>query len=208
MPASKIVWRGKEVTVLQDECAVRLVLEGHVEAYSIIVDKYKNMIYDLCYKYTYDYIEAQDLSQDIFLKVYRKLDSFNSASSFSTWLYRVGINTCIDWARKNNKIRKLTSPDGDECFEYMPSQGQAPEDAAVDRERRALVRNAIMHLPEKYRTAVILYNFRDLSCSEISDILGLPVKTVETRLYRARKILKTTLLKPCNGGEYLWNAAK
>jgi len=194
--------------VLQDEDIIRLVLNGHVDAYSILVDNYKNMVYDLCYKYTYDYNETQDLSQEIFLKVYRKLDSFKNSSSFSTWLYRVGVNTCIDWTRKNKNKKDIKSIDDDQYGEKIPSLNKGPEDLAVDAEKNVILRSAILELPEKYRTVVILYNFKNLSCSEISVILDIPQKTVETRLYRAKKLLKEKLLKPCNGGEYVWNAAK
>jgi len=193
---------------LQDEDIIRLVLKGHVEAYSILVDRYKNMIYDLCYKYTYDYSEAQDLSQEIFFKVYKKLDTFKSSSSFSTWLYRVGVNTCIDWTRKNKKRSGTISIDEEDYIERLPSQSGAPEDMVVDWERRNIVRNAIQGLPEKYRTVVILYNYKGLSCSEISNILEVSVKTVETRLYRAKKLLKQKLTQPYSGGEYVWNAVK
>lgn len=193
---------------MQDEDIIRLVLNGRVEAYSILVGRYKNLIYDLCYKYTYDYTEAQDLSQEIFLKVYRKLDTFRNSSSFSTWLYRIGVNTCIDWTRKNKKHSESMSIDEEDYIERIPSQCPVPEDIVVDGERREIVRNAIQGLPEKYRTVVILYNFKGFSCSEISNILEVPLKTVETRLYRAKKLLKERLLKPYNGGEYVWNAAK
>jgi RNA polymerase sigma-70 factor (ECF subfamily) len=196
------------VTVLEDEEIVRVVLGGHVEAYSILVDRYKNLIFDLCYKYTYDYSESQDLSQEIFIKVFRKLYTYNGSSSFSTWLYRVGTNTCIDWTRKNKKSKDMVSIDEDECMDRLPSQNPPPEDMVVDSERKEIVRNAVQELPEKYRTVIILYNFKGLSCSEIAEILGDPVKTIETRLYRAKKMLRESLLKPCHGGEYVWNAVK
>lgn len=193
---------------MNDGDIIGLVLKGQVEAYAFLVDKYKNLICDLCYKYTYDYNEAQDLSQEIFLKAYRKLDAFKGDSSFSTWLYRIGVNTCIDWARKNKKRSPTLSIDGDECIERLPSHNPSPEDEALEGEKRELIREAVIGLPEKYRTVVILYNYKNLSISEISTVLGIPLKTVQTRLYRAKKILKSKLLKPCNGGEYIWNAVE
>ena len=196
------------MTVLQDEAIIRLVLDGHIEAYASLVDRYKNLIFDLCYKYTYDYSDAQDLSQETFLKVYRKLDGFRFSSSFSTWLYRIGTNTCIDWTRKNKNKKDVTSMDDAEYMDLIPSQAPIPEEEVLDREKREFVRDVVESLPEKYRTVIILYNYKDLSCSEISDILGVPQKTVETRLYRAKKLLKEKLLKPLGGGEYLWNAVK
>lgn len=194
--------------VLPDEEIIRLVISGHTEAYSILIDRYKNLIFDLCYKYTYDYSKTQDLSQDIFVKVYQKLHTFKNSASFSTWLYRIGVNTCIDWTRKNKREAVTESIDEEGYSDCLPSRAPAPEDEVIDDERRRFVRDAVQKLPEKYRTAVILYNYKDLSCSEISDILGIPVKTVETRLYRAKKILREELLKMCNGGEYVWNAVK
>lgn len=196
------------MTVLKDEDVVRLVLDGHSEAYSILIDRYKNMIYDLCYKYTHDYVESQDLSQEIFLKVYRKLHTFKNTSKFSTWLYRIGINTCIDWTRKHKKTRYEKSIEEDEYVGRIPSNKPSPEDMAIKSEKIEIVRNTVDNLPEIYRTVIILYNYKDLSCKEIADILEIPVKTVETRLYRAKKMLKEKLLKPCNGGEYLWNVVK
>lgn len=194
------------MTVLQDEEIVKLILGGLDEAYSLLVDKYKYMIYDLCYKYTYDYTEAQDISQEIFLKAYRKLDTFKNSANFSTWLYRIGVNTCIDWTRRNKKTREIKSIDDEEFTERLPSHTPVPEEIVIDNEKRGIVRNAIKNLPEKYRTIIILYNYKNLSCSEIANILEIPLKTVETRLYRGKKILREELMKPCGGGEYLWNA--
>lgn len=193
---------------MQDEDIIRMVLDGYGDAYSYLVDKYKYIVFDLCYKYTYDYNEAQDLSQEIFLKAYRKLYSFKNTASFSTWLYRVGVNTCIDWTRKHKKLKDTVSIDDEEYLNDLPSCAPIPEDMVVDNERREIVRNAVMKLPEKYRTVLVLYNYKNLSCSEIAKILGIPLKTVETRLYRAKKILREALLKPCNGGEYAWNAVR
>ncbi|KPU43081.1 ECF RNA polymerase sigma factor SigW [Oxobacter pfennigii] len=193
---------------MQDESIIKAVLKGHTAGYAILVDRYKNIIFDLCYKYTYDYSEAQDLSQEILLKAYKKLSTFKNSSKFSTWLYRIGVNTCIDWVRKNKKYSGTISIDQDRYIELLPSQNPVPEDIVVDSEKRELLRNAIHSLPEKYKTVIILYNYKNLSCKEISDILGVAVNTVETRLYRGKKLLRDKLLKPCNGGEYLWNAVK
>lgn len=194
--------------MLQDEDVIKLVLNGQIDAYSILIDRYKNMIFDMCHKYTYDYNEAQDLSQEIFLKTYRKLDSFKRASKFSTWLYRIAVNICIDWTRGSKKHKSVVLMGDEEYMEKIPSAGPMPEDIAAEDEKREFVKKTVMGLPEKYRTVIILYNYQNLSVSEISGVLKVPLKTVETRLYRAKKLLKDKLLKPYGGGEYSWNAVK
>lgn len=194
--------------MLQDEDVIRLVLSGQIDAYTILIDKYKNMIFDMCFKYTYDYSEAQDLSQEVFLKTYRKLGSFKNSSSFSTWLYRIAVNICIDWTRSSKKHKNVTLMDGVGYIDQIPSLEPMPEDIVTEDEKREYVRKIVLGLPEKYRMVIILYNYQDLSVSEISEILKIPLKTIETRLYRAKKLLKDMLFKSYGGGEYSWNAAK
>lgn len=165
------------------------VLNGSQETFALLVDKYKNGIFNLAYKYTLNYPQAQDLSQEIFLQCYLQLKTFDNRSKFSTWLYRLALNKCIDWQRKNKHQPQLL-----ELNELQNVSSElTPEETYLHKERALWLIKAINNLPDKYREVLLLYHNQGMSYSEIGEILDLPLKTVETRIYRGKKILKEQL---------------
>jgi len=166
------------------------VLNGNQESYALLVDKYKNAIFKLAYKFTFDYPRAQDLSQEIFIHCYLQLENFDNRSKFSTWLYRLAVHKCIDWQRKNKREPQLIQLD------ELQNTGRevSPEEIYLKKERTLWLHNALNHLPDKYRKVLLLYHNQGLSYSEIGEVLNLPVKTVETRIYRGKKFLKELLI--------------
>jgi RNA polymerase sigma-70 factor (ECF subfamily) len=196
---------------LTDEELISAILEGNPHLFSEIVDRYKEKIYHMAYRFTNGHRDCQDLSQEIFLLIYRSLPSFRSQSSLSTWIYRLSINRCLDWCRKHKHLRRLVplrSQDEEgrgADLDRIPANLPTPEAAYIQKEQDQSLHLAIAQLPEKYKTVIIMYHFQNLSYKEIGDILSLPVRTVETQLYRAKKKLKEILDKE-EGGKRTWNA--
>jgi RNA polymerase sigma factor (sigma-70 family) len=188
---------------LKDEDIIRLVIEGDSELYSEIIDRYSSKVYSTAYSYTHSQEEAKDLVQEILIKTYNNLKSFKADSKFSTWLYRVAVNTCIDWSRKRKSKAVMTvmSFEDTDIFEIITTDAEGPEELLLRQENVEVVRNAVGDLPEIYKTVLILYYFEELQVQEICNILDIPRKTIETRLYRAKKILKSILRQELSGGE-------
>jgi RNA polymerase sigma-70 factor (ECF subfamily) len=185
------------VILLNDEEIVLSVLNGHTQDYEVLVNRYKDKIYNLAYQFTCNRSDSEDLAQEIFIHVFSKLSSFKHQSSFSTWIHRITINKCNDWYRKNkNRVKQISlednplSPNKHETKDHTYN----PEQRLLKMERQRLVSAMVMELPEKYRTAIIMYHYQQLSAKEIAHILNIPKKTVDTRIYRGKKLLKRKLV--------------
>ena len=188
---------------MKDEDIIRLILKGDSELYAEIIDRYSGKVYSTAYSYTHHQEEAKDLVQEILIKTYNSLNGFKADARFSTWLYRIAVNSCIDWSRKKKSKVLMTamSYEDTNIFEMISSDTESPEELFLQQENMETVRNAVDDLPEIYKTVLILYYFEELQVQEICNILDIPRKTIETRLYRAKKILKAILRKELLGGE-------
>jgi RNA polymerase sigma-70 factor (ECF subfamily) len=139
--------------------------------------------------------DVDDIVQDIFVTAFRSLASFKGEAAFSTWLYRIAVNTSIKQMKKT-KIRQAASIDdplSGLCEILVAGNGDAPEDAAERRERGEAVRRAVLTLSDKHRAVVVLHYFQDLSCDEIAEVTGCSVGTVWSRLHYACKKLQGQL---------------
>lgn len=194
----------------------RIVCElkaGNYMVFREIIELFKNRVFGMAYKFTNDYDEAQDLSQEIFLKIYKEIERFRFESKLSTWIYRISINTCLDWKRKHSKIKILStsiSNDDSEIVEIdIKDDNPLPEEAIIHSENQKEIHELICGLPDKYKTVIIMYHFNNMSYQDISITLNVPERTVETRLYRARRLLKDEITKLSDGRSgYRWNAKK
>ena len=188
---------------MKDEDIIRLIIKGDSELYSEIIDRYSGKVYSTAYSYTHSQEEARDLVQEILIKTYNSLRSFKEDARFSTWLYRIVVNSCIDWSRKKKSKAIMTaiSFEDTNIFEMITSDTEGPEELLLQQENKEAIRNAVGNLPELYKTVLILYYFEELQVQEICSILDSPRKTIETRLYRAKKILKSILRQELSGGE-------
>ncbi len=188
---------------MKDEDIIRLILKGEDELYSILIDRYSGKIFSTAYSYTHNHEETRDLVQDILIKVYQNLAKFKVDSKFSTWLYRVAVNSCIDWNRKNNSrtIKIAWNFEENDILNSIVDENAGPEQVVMNQEHREFIMNIVSDMPEIYKTVLILYYFEELKIQEISYVIDCPKKTVETRLYRAKGILKTLLKQKNSGGE-------
>lgn len=189
---------------MSDEELIELILKGKTELYAELIGRYQNKVYSTVYSYTRDYEEAKDLTQEIFIKVYNSLSGFQNKSQFSTYLYRVAVNRCIDWTRKKrpNMVSMIFCQDDENVniYDFIADYDSNPEEILLRRENASFIRQEINKLPEIYSTVMIMYYFQDLSPQEIADILRVPRKTIDTRLFRARNLIKKRLARKSNLG--------
>ncbi len=190
---------------MRDEEIVAYIVKGKTELFSVIIDRYQSKVFSTVYNYTHDHEEARDLTQEIFIKLYNNLQSYKNKASFSTWLYRIAVNRCIDWTRKKRLHTVSTvydnSDDEIDIYDTITDSGGGPEEALIKQENKAYIRKVVEDLPEIYNTVIILYYFEDFSPQEISDITDIPKRTIETRLYRGKNLLKLRLEELIYGGE-------
>jgi len=184
-----------------------------MEAFAALVERHKGRVYRTLYQVVGDANDAQDLAQEVFVKLFRSLGSYRGDAAFTTWLHRVTLNLAFDWlrARKRRPLTVPLEPPGQEEVRSaeLPSPAAGPEELTLRAERRQHLREAIGRLSPDYREVVLLYHFHHLSYQQIADRLGVPVRTVETRLYRARANLKRllTAMEGGDGGEVHRGAA-
>lgn len=178
---------------------VAQTLAGDQRAFSHLVERYAGAVYNQAYRMLGNAQDAEDAVQEIFLRAYTRLESFDSSRRFVTWLLSIGANYCIDRLRRR-RYAWLTL---DDVAFWLPSGAAGPERSALDRERRELVQQALQRLPDHYRLVTVLRYWHDLSYDEIVAATGLSESTVKTRLHRARKMLAEALGAD---GEVLWDA--
>ena len=164
-------------------------LRGDRAAFGQLMHRYAGAVYNLTYRMLGSAEDAEDASQEIFLRAYTRLASFDRQRRFSTWLLSVGSNYCIDRLRR----RRFSWLTLDDAAFALPSKERGPERIALDHEQQAIVQRALQQLPENYRMVTVLRYWSDLSYEEIANVTGLPESTIKTRLHRARHMLAKAL---------------
>jgi RNA polymerase sigma-70 factor (ECF subfamily) len=189
----------------RDETLAFETQQGNTDAFAVLVERHKGRVYRTLYQVVGDEQDAQDLAQEVFLKVYRSLAGYRGDAAFTTWLHRLTVNLALDWlrARKRRPLQVPLEPPPERELRPAPhlaSHAEGPEEAALRDERRQQLQTAIRELPDDYREVVLLYHFHHLSYQQIADRLEAPVRTIETRLYRAKQLLKK-LINGYEGGD-------
>ena len=181
-------------TQVTDEIIERCLI-GDQAAWESIVRMYRRKVFNVAYKFVGRHDQAEDLTQDVFIKLFRSLDKFNRDADFSTWLSSVARNYCIDHYRASKREKEVLVEDL-VAFDLAPaSAGSSPHRALEDRDRRSFLRRGLEALPEKLREAVVLRDLQGLSYQEMADRLGLPEGTVKSRINRGREELSRLLLR-------------
>ncbi|MFT8363110.1 MAG: RNA polymerase sigma factor SigW [Sporolactobacillus sp.] len=177
---------------------IKRIKKGDHQAFAEMVDDYKNKVYIICFRMVGDRQEAEDLTQETFLRAFRFIGQFDSTRKFSTWLFRIATNLSIDALRRKKPgvslDAELPGTEGLALESVLPDKQATPDEQMVQSELEAAVQKEIQRLPEKYRTAIILKYMEDLSLKEISEIMGIPVATVKTRIHRGREMLRKYLV--------------
>lgn len=177
--------------LMTDEQVVDRVRGGEPRLFAELVARHQDAVYATSLRLLGDAADAEDTAQEAFLKAFRGLAGFRGDAKFSTWLYRITVNLCADHARRSRRPdrRARTIDDAGE----IPDGRMDPEGGLLADEERKAVERAVMGLEERYRSVVVLHYYQKLSYEEIATVLGMPLKTVETRLYRARRMLRNVL---------------
>jgi RNA polymerase sigma-70 factor (ECF subfamily) len=170
----------------EDREAVAASQRGQREAFDRLVQRYQRDVYRLCYRYVNNHHDASDMAQEVFLKAYRAIGSFRGDSSFSTWLYRIAVNTCLNF-------RAARRPIAEELPDALPDRRASAAERLEREEQARRVREAVSSLPEKQRATVILKIFHDLTHEEVAAIVGASVGTVKANLFHALGNLRKRL---------------
>jgi RNA polymerase sigma-70 factor, ECF subfamily len=173
----------------EETALARRAQSGDQTAFGVLVQRYSGAVFNQAYRMLGDSHEAEDVVQEVMLRAYRRLDSFDPSRRFVTWLLTIGSNYCIDRLRR----RRMSWLTLDDVAFWLTSAEPGPEHLALADERRAAVQRALQRLPETYRGVTVLRYWHDLSYLEIAEALGLTEATVKTRLHRARKLLEQGL---------------
>ncbi len=180
-------WQPYSKEALQDFELVKRVCKGDSSAFAMLVENYEKKVRALGYSFFKNETDAADFVQDVFLKVYTSISSFRKESQFSTWLMRIAYNTAIN--AKNRRKEYVTLSENAEILDtdYSPEERQLRELTAE------AIRDALKELPKQFALCLDLYFFYDFSHSEISVITGLPINTIKSNIFRAKKQLKLKL---------------
>jgi RNA polymerase sigma-70 factor, ECF subfamily len=178
----------------EDAALIERCLRREQSAWEEIVARYRRKVFHIAYKFTGKHDEAEDLSQEIFLKVFKSLDKFNRDADFSTWLSSVARNYCIDHYRAMRREKEVVVEDL-VAMDLAPAASGNPHRALEDRDRRSFLRRGLELLPEKLKEAVILRDLQGLSYQEMADRLRLPEGTVKSRINRGREELARLLVR-------------
>lgn len=191
------------MATIDDNILITAITNGDTKAYTQLVDRYKDLIYTLALRMLKHREEAEEAAQDTFIKVFKSLDKFKGDSKFSTWIYKVAYNTCLDTIKKNKKHLNNVTIDA-YTFNKLDTIDNAL-DNMINKERQTLIKQCIHKLPEDSSALLTLFYFEELSLDEISQIINVEANTVKVKLFRARKKLAVILeqyLQPQNSLNY------
>ncbi len=187
-----------EIKLLDDNELVRQYQAGITMAFEELAERYHPFVLNVCFKFLNDENDAKDAAQDIFVKIHFALNKFKPGARFSTWLYRVVVNHCLNVLRSRKRKKWLLVfsaywGDHKEFIDNMKDMKNDPEHHFDSKEQQQAVYRALASLNDGYRTVVILHRYQGLSYKEIADVLGTSVSSVESKLFRAKKKLAELL---------------
>ncbi len=188
MPNELLQKLERDLTKKRDFSLVSATLRGNQRAFETLMTHYKTRLFYFGIKFFHNEVDAEDFVQDVFIKVYTRLSTFQGKSQFSTWLMRVAYTTAINELNR----RKETQPLDDEAA--LPDVNDStPEEQQIRKITQSAIREAVQELPQKYAICIEMYFYYDIPYQEISDITELPLNTIKSHIFRAKKILKKKL---------------
>ncbi len=185
----------------REQILIKQSKKGDVESFEELIREYQQFAYNIALKMLGNTEDAKDASQDALIKVYKNIGKYREDSKFSTWLYRIVVNVCKDFLRKSKNVKFVN----DEYQTLNIPETDLDADPVSSYERSEVVRQvnvALDEVPEPFRTALILFDIQGMSYNEISDIEGVALGTVRSRIYRAREYMRAILQNNLKGGSY------
>ncbi len=186
---------GQDLMTRTDEELVARSIDGDLDSFNQLVLRWERPIYALAYRVIGREEEARDVVQDTFLRAFRGIKNFRGQAKFSSWVYRIALNLCRDWIRRERRAPIQAAPEGVDLIELAGEQGpvESIEDVVARRDMSKAVAEAMTLLPEEQRTAIILKEYHGMTFQEIADLQGCPLSTVKTRLYQGLTVLRRHL---------------
>jgi RNA polymerase sigma-70 factor, ECF subfamily len=178
-----------------DEELVSRSIGGDADSFNQLVLRWERPIYALAYRVIGREEDARDVCQETFLRAFRALGGFRGQAKFSSWLYRIALNLCRDWVRRQRRTPVVQLPEDVDVIELAASREPTEpiEELVARRDLTRAVEKAMARLPEEQRTAIILKEYHGLTFQEIADLVGCPLSTVKTRLYQGLSVLRRQL---------------
>lgn len=185
----------------EDFQLVTAAIQGEQQAYAALLERYRSSVYNHLYKMVRNHDDAEDLTLEAFGKAFNKLSTYAPHFAFSTWLFKIAVNNCIDHIRKKRlhflSIDSPIEPSGDKDFSGSLRTGvRNPEEEYIRHQRLQMVRNLLTQLSTKYRLMIELRYYEELSYEEIATELDIPLGTVKAQLFRAKEMLYGLMQKP------------
>lgn len=177
------------MTINDDQLYIAKVLKGDTNAFSFLVEKYKDMVFTLAIKITKNREEAEEISQDSFIKAFKSLNKFKGDSKFSTWLYKIAYNNCMDRVKK--VARRYNTSSIDEVVENRIQSSDNTMQIIERKERAVLMEECLQELPEDERTIIWLFYYKELNLKELIEVTSYSEANIKVKLHRARKKLLT-----------------
>jgi len=180
-----------------DEELVARSIRGDHESFNELILRWERPIYALAYRTIGREEDARDVCQETFLRAFRSLAGFRGQSKFSSWLYRIALNLCRDWMRRERRTPVVQPPEDVDLLELAAAAepSESIEDLVARKDLTRLVERAMAALPPEQRTAIVLKEYHGLTFQEIADLVGCPLSTVKTRLYQGLTVLRRELAK-------------
>jgi RNA polymerase sigma-70 factor (ECF subfamily) len=180
-----------------DEELVARSVGGDANSFNELVERWERPIYALAYRQIGREEDARDVCQETFLRAYRALGGFRGQAKFSSWLYRITVNLCRDWIRRERRTPVVQPPEDMDVMELAAARepSESIEDRVARRDLVRAVERAMAVLPEEQRTAILLKEYHGLTFQEIADIVGCPLSTVKTRLYQGLSVVRRELAR-------------
>ena len=180
-----------------DEELVAKSIGGDPDSFNELVLRWERPIYALAYRTIGREEDARDVCQETFLRAFRALPGFRGQAKFSSWLYRIALNLCRDWVRRERRTPVVQPPEDVDLIEMAAAAepSESIEDLVARKDQTRLVERAMALLPEEQRTAIVLKEYHGLTFQEIADLVGCPLSTVKTRLYQGLTVLRRELAR-------------
>ncbi|MBP8000316.1 MAG: sigma-70 family RNA polymerase sigma factor [Chloroflexi bacterium] len=185
--------------IISDHDLVVRVLQGDHESFALVVRRYQGVVFNVAYRLVGNRADAEDMAQEAFWRAFRALASFDAERPLAPWLKKITTNVCLNWLESQRARPQIVASDlflADEeydALDKLPDPAPPPEQHLAGREQEQRLRSALIQLPPRYRVMIELRHYQDLSYEEMAELLQVPLSTVKSDLFRARKLLEKQL---------------
>tara|TARA_B100001113_G_scaffold342018_1_gene327763 strand:+ start:4818 stop:5381 length:564 start_codon:yes stop_codon:yes gene_type:complete len=177
------------MNIEDDDQIIEKCLSGDIDSYKFLVEKYQARVINTCYKYTKNIVDAEDVAQEVFLKAYQNLAKFNFDSKFYSWLFRIAVNTSLNYINSKEKRKEKETISDESCLNNQSLSVDNPDEYYKFNELTDKIQPLIDSLPDDLKKLIELYEIKDYTYEEIANELSVPIGTVRSRLHRARNML-------------------